>query len=164
MALKTNALWWGLGALNAEGEIRLARKWTADLSFAYSPWESGEKKRRFWIIQPEARYWLCNAFEKHSVGVHAIYGKYKIGHLNLPFPTLLEDDYLDGALFGAGISYGYHMPLGKRWGMELSLGLGFLNLKYDQYSEGLDAGITKTDSRYYFGPTKVGISVFYIIR
>ena len=164
LAVKTNALWWGVGALNAEGEVRLADRWTVSLPVAYSPWESGDRKRRFWVIQPEVRYWFGRAFERHSVGLHASYGSYKIGHLQLPFPSLLEEKHMDGRLFGAGASYGYHMPLGVRWGVEFSAGVGFVRMEYDQYSEGFGVGAARRDNRYYFGPTKLGVSLVYIIR
>ena len=34
---------------------------------------------------------------------------------------------------GAGISYGYKLPLSKHWGAEFNLGVGYANMKYNTY-------------------------------
>jgi len=164
LAVKTNAIWWGIGTINAAAEIRLYSRWTADLSVLVRPWQSsGEKDSRFWLIQPEARYWFCEAFEKHFVGIHGIYANYQLGNLDLGFFPILKDNYLDGNAWGGGITYGYHLPLGTRWGLEFSAGVGFLRMKYDKHSGGAEGNV-RPDNRYYIGPTKLGVSFFYMIR
>ena len=71
VALKTNALFWATTSPSLGAEIALAPQWTIDLSAAYNPWTfRNDKKMRFWLAQPEARYWFCEKFEGHFVGLH----------------------------------------------------------------------------------------------
>ena len=70
-ALKTNTLYWLTTTMNVEAEVALSNKWTADLSVAYNPWTfNDDKKMRLLLLQPEAKYWLCEKFEGHFVGLH----------------------------------------------------------------------------------------------
>ena len=69
VALKTNGLYWLTTTPNAGVEVALSRKMTLDVSAAYNPWTfKDDKKMRFWLVQPELKYWLCEKFEGHFVG------------------------------------------------------------------------------------------------
>ena len=65
---------------------------------------------------------------------------------------------------GAGFSYGYHWVLGRRFSMEFTLGFGYAFLSYDK--------TRCTDCRkkigegtsHYFGPTRAGVSLVYMIK
>ena len=71
VALKTNGLYWLTTTPNAGVEVALSRKMTLDVSAAYNPWTfKDDKKMRFWLVQPELKYWLCEKFEGHFVGIH----------------------------------------------------------------------------------------------
>ena len=70
-ALKTNGLYWLTTTPNVGMEFALSRKVTMDLSAAYNPWTfKDDKKMRFWLAQPEVKYWFCEKFEGHFIGVH----------------------------------------------------------------------------------------------
>ena len=72
VAIKTNALYWMTTTTNAGAEIVLSNKTTLELSAAYNPWTfKDNKKLRFLLVQPEAKYWFCEKFEGHFVGFHA---------------------------------------------------------------------------------------------
>ena len=67
------------------------------------------------------------------------------------------------ALWGVGVSYGYAMPLGKdtNWGVEFTVGLGYMNVVYDIY-EGVENGkYLRTQRMNYWGPTRVGVDFSY---
>lgn len=66
VAVKTNLLYDATTTINLEGEVKLAARWTLGLSGNYNPWTfSEDKKMKHWLIQPEARYWLCESFAGH---------------------------------------------------------------------------------------------------
>ena len=66
VALKTNALYWMTTTTNAAAEMALSNRTTLELSVAYNPWTfKDNKKLRFLLVQPEARYWMCEKFEGH---------------------------------------------------------------------------------------------------
>ena len=72
VAVKTNALYWLTTTPNLGVEVALGNKVTLDVSGAYNPWTfKDDKKMRFWLVQPEVRYWFCEKFEGHYIGVHA---------------------------------------------------------------------------------------------
>ena len=66
ISLKTNLLYDISTTFNLGAEFRLAPKWTLDVSANYNPFTfSDSKKWKHWMAQPEARYWLCEAFNGH---------------------------------------------------------------------------------------------------
>ncbi|WP_295939152.1 DUF3575 domain-containing protein [uncultured Alistipes sp.] len=169
-SLKTNLLY-GFGMLtpNLAAEIGLGRRTTLEVSGSYNGWNlsgslTDNKKIAHWIIRPEFRYWLCERFNGHFFGVHAFYAKYNVGDVKVPL--LFEKKYrYEGDAFGGGITYGYHLPLSKRWGLEFNVGVGVARLKYDRFpcaacSYDPEKGVTKT----YFGPTRAGITVTFNIH
>ena len=71
VALKTNGLFWLTTTPNVGVEVALSPKYTLELAGAYNPWTfKDDKKMRFWLVQPELKYWFCEKFEGHFVSVH----------------------------------------------------------------------------------------------
>lgn len=172
LTIKTNMLY-GASTLtpNLGIEIGLGRRTTLDISGSYN-WfnlnraKNDNKKLVHWIVQPEFRYFLCERFNGHFFGVHALYSQYNIGGHELPM--LLgrgsADFRHEGWAVGAGISYGYQLILGKRWNMEFSAGIGYVNLRYNKYDCPKCGSKISEENKNYFGPTKVAISLTYIIK
>ena len=96
VAVKTNALYWMTTTPNLGVEVALSNKVTLDVSGAYNPWTfKDDKKMRFWLVQPEVRYWFCEKFEGHFIGVHAHGAQYFGG---------FDKKRYDGYLAGGGLS------------------------------------------------------------
>lgn len=148
--------------LNLGLEIGLAPKWTLELPVNYNPWEfSKNRKLKHWLVQPEFRYWFCEKFNGHFLGFHGIAGGYNIGGIKI---GSLEDHRYEGNMYGAGISYGYQWILNKRWSIEATLGIGYVYLDYDKFPCEQCGKKIGNYTKNYFGPTKAGISLIYIIR
>lgn len=169
VAVKTNLLY-GAGTLtpNLGVEIGLGKRTTLDLRGSYNPWnlkgsETDNKKLVHWIVQPEFRYWLCQKFNGHFFGVHALYAQYNVGGHDVPMLFDKEFRY-EGNAIGGGISYGYHLMLGKRWGAEFNAGVGVAAMKYDKYDCPKCGDKVGTFDKTYFGPTKAGITLIYLIK
>lgn len=165
VALKTNLLYLATTSPNMAAEFYLAPHWTLDAHLNWNPWKFNSEKGgiRHWFVQPEARYWFCNTFERHFIGIHGIYGQYEIGKIDLPFDDLTEKRY-NGTGVGAGVSYGYHLPISERWGLEFSLGIGYIYLNYDKYNCGTCNNKVGNFDRHYFGPTKAAVSLVFMIN
>ena len=138
VAIKSNLLYDVTATVNAGIEVGLAPKWTFDLSANYNGWTfSHERKWKHWLLQPEGRYWFCDRFAGHFVGVHALGGQYNIGNLNNHISFLgtdlsvLSNRRYQGWFAGGGIAYGYAWILNKRWNLEAELGLGWIYTRYD---------------------------------
>ena len=80
-AVKTNVLYDATMTINLGAELEVAPKWSVELSGNFNGWNMGNGRRwKHWLVQPEARYWFCEALGGHFLGMHLLGGKYNIGH------------------------------------------------------------------------------------
>lgn len=169
-ALKTDLLNWGTASLNIEPELKIAKRSTVTLGVSWNPWTFKEAEKNMkWkhlLVQPEYRYWFCNVFEGHFLGIHPFYARFNAGNVNLPFGIWsgLEDHRYQGNLWGAGIGYGYQWILGKRWSMEAEIGLGFGYVDGDKYRCEKCGLKLAEEKKFTFMPTKFSLSFIYIIK
>jgi hypothetical protein len=164
VAAKTNALYLATTSLNVGMEFGLLYRWTIDATALYNPFQLQKRStNQVWFVQPELRYWFCQRFERHFVGVHLIYGEYNIGQMTYLTDTFFQHRY-EGTGYGAGVSWGYHLPLGGRWAMETSLGIGFIKLDEDKFACYECDDLIAQKKKNYFGPTKLGVSLVFMIR
>lgn len=169
VAIKTNLLYDATATVNVGVEVGLASQWTLDLSGNLNAWNIDEDtKWRHWLAQPEARYWFCDRFSRHFIGVHAIGGQFNFGgidnnidFLGTNFSELTNNRY-QGWGVGVGIAYGYAFILGKHWNLELELGVGYVYLDYDIFSCAGCGRKVGASSHNYFGPTKAAINLVYL--
>lgn len=167
VALKSNLLYDATSTLNIGVEFKTGKHTTLDLPLSFNPWTfSGNKKLKHWLAQPEYRYWFCEPFTGHFLGLHAHGGQFNIGGIELPwkaFPTLKDHRY-EGWFVGGGISYGYQWILGNRWSIEATVGVGYTYFDYDKYQCETCGKKLKSGNKDYWGPTKAGLSLIYIIK
>ena len=170
--LKTNFLYWATTTPNGGVEWRLSPRYTLSASVGYNAFDfpsseytdegvSKNPKIHHVAVTPELKYWFCRAFERGYVGLHAIWGQYNAGGLS--FLPILDEYRYSGWAAGAGVSYGYQWPLGGRWGIEASAGLGYIYLRYDKSNCGTCGRKVGSYSRHWFGPTKAALSLIYYI-
>lgn len=177
IAAKTNLLYDVTTTINLGLEVGVAPKWTLELPVNYNPWsfpidrtttvngvtstERIERKIKHWLIQPEGRYWFCEKFNGHFVGLHGIIGGYNVGGFD--FLGLKEDRY-QGNVYGGGLAYGYHYILNTHWSIEGTIGAGVVYLDYKQYECPVCGALKDDATTIRFAPTKVGISIIYMIK
>jgi hypothetical protein len=169
-ALKINLLY-GIGTLtpNLMVEFGLGKRTSLEVGASYNPWrlkgsfESNQKLVHM-IIKPEFRYWLCERFNGHFFGVHALYGRYNISEHQVPL--LFDKQYrYDGHAVGVGISYGYNWAFHKRWGAEFTIGAGAMWMKYDRFDDCRVCAYNSAQyTKWYFGPTNAAISLVFLIK
>ncbi|MDY3933876.1 MAG: DUF3575 domain-containing protein [Muribaculaceae bacterium] len=170
VALKTNLLYDATATVNAGIEIGLAPRWTLDISGNFNDWTmSHNRKWKHWLVQPEARYWFCERFSGHFIGIHAHGGEYNFGNLKNGIKFLgsdfskLTDNRYQGWYVGGGLSYGYAWILGKHWNLEAELGIGYIYTRFDKYPcAECGEKIEEDASHHYFGPTKLALSIVYL--
>lgn len=168
VALKTNLLADATLSPNLGLEFGLAPRWSLDLTGQYNGWTVNEHKWKHWLVQPEARYWFCDHFAGHFLGLHAIGGQYNFGNikngvsfLGSDFSSLTDHRY-QGWAVGAGIAYGYSFILGRHWDLELEIGVGYMYTQFDKF-ECKDCGKkVDTSDHHYFGPTKAAVNLVYV--
>lgn len=157
MALKSNIAYDALAVLNLAFEMQVHDKMTVELPVMWSLWDMEQEHGiRTVALQPEARWWTGSQVGKgHFFGLHA-----HVAWFNVKWD---EDRYQDTGrpLLGAGLSYGYKLPLGEHWGAEFSLGLGYANMKYNTYYNIDNGAQIDTRIRHYWGVTRLGASLVY---
>ncbi len=156
VALKTNVPMLAVAIQNLALEVKLSKHISLDIPVM---WSIGDLEPEHGLhaiaVQPEARWWLKSAGTGHFFGVHA-----HAAWFNLKWN---EDRYQTEArpLLGAGISYGYKLPLSDHWGAEFNLGAGYANMKYDTFYNIENGARLDTRIRNYWGITRVGVSLVY---
>jgi hypothetical protein len=170
IAVKSNILYDATSTVNVGLEIGLAPKWTLELPVNYNPWSfSDSSKIKHWAIQPEVRYWFCEKFNGHFLGIHGLAGGYNVGGMNV---FGLKSHRYEGNMYGGGISYGFQWILGNRWSIEATVGAGYVYLEHHKYLCGkCESKIKNPDrpnddlfTKNWIGPTKAGISIIYFIK
>ena len=145
LAVGIDGAWAAAGMFGASAEMGAGKRTTIGLSAvaASKPWiNSGVTGA---AIQPEIRYYFSGrTMWRHFVGLAAIAGIYDMR---------LHREHYQGNALGVGLSFGYVVPLARRWSADIHSGIGVVN----------------TDDRYhgherYTIPTKMGVTISYIIR
>ena len=98
VAIKNNLLYDAALTPNLGVEFRLPgqQHWTAALNVGYSPFKLGTDTERRWrhvLVMPEMRYWFCEAFARHFLGVNVVYSHYNASKLKLPLYS--TEDFRD---------------------------------------------------------------------
>ena len=157
MNIKTNAL--QVLALNANlgMEFRLTPWLSLDILGTYSPYDYFRPDRKFRVlaVQPELRYWFGESLVRgHFVGVHA-----PVAGFNVQVDDEFRYQDPNRVTWGVGVSYGYALPLGKseKWGVEFTIGFGYMNVVYDVYEGCHNGKYLRTLGRHCFGLTRLGV-------
>ena len=167
LALKTNLLYDALTALNVEVEVPIGDKWSVAVEDVFPWWHIGNKYAfQMWEMGIEGRYWFHRTparkvLSGQFLGFYTMSAKYD-------FQWRTQLNY-QGEYWSTGLTYGYAMPIGKYFNLELSLSLGYLSTAYRHYipSPGyteLHRDPDKQGRLGYWGPTKIKASLVYPIN
>lgn len=169
VALKTNLLSDGFLNVNAGMEASIGTHWSVELTGDLNCWNlSHGRKWKHWLVQPEARYWFCEALGGHFAGVHALIGQYNAGHIDLPFSlpatdfSALKTRRYQGWAGGLGLTYGYSWLLSRHWNLEAELGLGWVYTRFDRFECAGCGRRTGKGKHNYVGPTKAAVNLVYL--
>lgn len=169
VVLKSNLLYDATTTANLGIEFSLGNKWTLDVSANFNNWDFADNKKwKQLSVQPEVRYWPCERFNGHFWGAHIVGGIYNFGNLDMNFKLFgtdfgqLKNNRYEGWMVGAGIAYGYHWILSRRWSLEGSLGLGYIYTRADKYlCPRCGEQFEDNKPHHYFGPTKIALNLVY---
>ena len=169
VGLKTNVLTDAFASPNLGIEVGLAPKWTLEATGEVNFWNVNRHKWKHWFVQPEARYWFCERFAGHFLGIHAVGGEYNFGNIDNHIKFLgsdfepLSNSRVQGWGVGGGIAYGYSWIINRHWNFEAEIGVGYIYTRYDRYPcAECGTAIEKDQPHNYFGPTKAALSLVYL--
>ena len=167
--LKTNLLYDATATINLGIETSVAPRWSVDLSGNLNAWTINQHRWKHWMIQPEARYWFCEALHGHFVGAHALGGQYNVGNFDLGLNFLgtdfrkLKDHRYEGWYGGLGVAYGYSWIINRHWNFEAEIGFGWIYTRYDKYPcAHCGTALAKDKPHNYVGPTKAALNLVYV--
>lgn len=157
IAIKTNLAYQAAAVSNLAVEVQCTDRISVELPLIWSFWDMEQEHGiRTFALQPEARWWTGSAVGKgHFFGVHAHMAWFNIKWNDNRYQSN------NRPLLGAGLSYGYKLPLDEHWGAEFSLGAGYANMRYDTYYNVDNGARIDTRQRHYWGLTRLGLSLVY---
>ena len=163
MAAKTNLLYDAALVPNVGLEFYLGKGWSIGGNWMYA-WWSKDSKHRYWRIYGGEldirKYFGRKAALKPLQGHHI--GVYAQG-LTYDFETGGKG-YLSEFSYGAGVEYGYSLPVAKRLNIDFGIGIGYSGGKYKVYEPEDDCYVYKeTKKRHWFGPTRAEISLIWLL-
>jgi hypothetical protein len=174
VALKTNVPLWATGTVNFSGEFAVHPRITLDLTASsnlpgviYFGDKALNRKIWQWTVQPEARWWFAEAFNRGFVGFHAGGGSFDTGGITLPFglyPDWALHRY-EGWFAGAGFSLGWQWVLSPHWNFEATVGAGYRYVVYNRFASPPSFVMDEEATvKHWVGPTKFGLSFSYLFR
>ncbi len=171
-ALKTNMLYDALAVPNIGAEVYLGKNLSLGANWMYAWWKT-DRHHWYWRTYGgdiALRYWFgkkasIKPLQGHHIGLYAQMltydfetgGKGQIG--GVPGGTLWDEMH-----WGAGVEYGYSLPVSRHFNIDFSIGLGYLGGQYWEYTPEDDCYVWKaTKQRHWFGPTKAEISLVWLL-
>ena len=162
-SIRTNLLYDATLVPNIGVELHLGRRWAVGANIDYA-WWSIDKKHLYWRIyggEITARKYFGRKDDGHPLSGH---------HIGLYAQAASYDFELGGrgALsnlnYGAGIDYGYSLPIGRSLNLDLSIGFGYIGGEYRVY-EPIDECYVWQENRLrrYIGPSKAEISLVWLL-
>lgn len=172
MSLSTNMLYDALLVPNIGAEFYLGRNWSAAANWMYGWWDSN-RRHNYWRIYGgdiALRRWFGPAAEHKPLTGH---------HVGIYVQTITYDFELGGkgqmagepggslwdkCSFGAGIEYGYSLPVSARFNIDFTIGVGYFGGTYYEYRP-IDGHYVwqSTHRRNWIGPTRAMISLVWLL-
>lgn len=172
MDIRTNMLYDAALVPNIGVDFYLGKNFSVGGNWMYA-WWSKDSAHRFWRLYGgdiNARWWFGpDARRKpltgHHLGVYAQMLTYDFEFGNKGYMGGLPGGSIwDRANWGAGVEYGFSLPVARRINIDFSLGIGYLGGKALDYWV-IDGHYVwqSTKKRHWFGPTKAEISLVWLI-
>ena len=163
VAVSTDVLMDALQTPSVGAELVVCERSSISLNLFgnHNPWG---KTMKIVGIQPEWRYYFSGRpMHRHFVGVGALGTQYDI---------TWKGKVYDGYAVGLGLTFGYVMPLSSRVNIDLHAGVGLVAYRQKEYfeSDNYDqdysyGGTAQANaSGYCLLPTRIGVSVVYILK
>lgn len=168
-AVKTNLLYDALLLPNATIEWSINPKWSLAVEGNWNWWTFGSKPETRWyyrvqMVGVELRRWFKSPhrLQGHAVGLYTMFGDYDFRF----FPkSEASEGELSRRCYSAGLSYGYSFPISRKLNVELGAAVGYVGGNYYKYTflQGTKYGKLVKFGRSYIGPTRVNVSLVYLI-
>lgn len=152
-AIKTNLAGWAACIPNIGTDLILTETSSIDFTFYQSVTDSWLKEARITGMQIGYRYWLAHQpMQDFFVGATIM-------------PTFYDLDINgrkhEGSSLPLGVNFGYSWPIGKKWSIEASYGVGILFYNTRIHWEN---NYTTRDRNASIAPTHIALNISYILK
>lgn len=163
MAVKTNMLYDAAMTPNIGVEFHLGKGWSIGANWAYAWWKN-DNKAFYWRVyggELDIRKYFGKQSKERPLSGHHV-GLYGQG-LTYDF-DLGKTGIISKLSYGAGVEYGYSLPVTKSLNIDFGVGFGYLGGEYKVYDPMDGCYVWKeTRQRHWFGPTRAEISLVWLI-
>ena len=163
--LKTNLLTWGLLEANIAVEAELTDHLSLSVPVYYTAldWFNVRTKFRVLGTQPELRWWPLQGFKGPFVAAHGSFGWYNVSWKSSRYRY--QDRGTRSPAYGGGINAGwkFHLDRHHRWGLEFSVGAGYLYLDYDRFWNQANGAWVDSHLKHYWGIDHVAATLSWRI-
>ena len=166
-ALKTNLLYDAGTGLNYAIEVPVGKQFSVQAQ-QHTPWWVTRDNRhclQFLSVGPEFRWWFKQTHSNDNIRGNNLLGHFIGAHVWSGDGDLQWDRFgcYQFTFWSAGLTYGFAIPVGKRFHMEFSLSGGYASIPYQHYIPTEDWEILIRDRNnagtlHYWGPTKAEVS------
>lgn len=163
LAVGTDLAWDAVAVPNLSLEMVTGNSSTLSLSVLGTSGSWALSDAKLVLVQPEWRHYFSGRpMHSHFVGLAALGGTYEFTH---------NGKVRDGYGGGLGLTFGYVWNFSKRWSLDVHAGLGcvaysqkeyYVGDRYEEYS--VNGNVKANAHGYYLMPTRIGVSLSYIIR
>lgn len=172
MAAKTNMIYDLLLIPNAGVEFHLGKGFSIEANYMHAWWKN-DPSHWYWRVYGGdlgLRYWFGSASKKKPLTGHHIgaYGQvltydFELGNMGImggqPGGSLKDEPN-----WTVGLEYGYSLPIAERLNLDFSIGFGYHWGVFYEYVPVDNCYVWQaTKMRSYIGPTKVGVSLVWLI-
>ena len=168
--IKNNLLYDAALLPNLSAELYLGNKWSLAVEGNWNWWMFSKPTENEWFhriqtVGVELRNWFCSPYPLygHAVGIYGMIGNYDVR-------AFTKDENSKGWLsyrsWSAGITYAYSIPISRRVNLELGIAFGYIGGQYYEYNYCMEDewwAQQAVHNRNYFGPTRAGISLAWLI-
>ena len=172
MSLRTNMLY-DLGLVpNIGADFYLGKNFSLSAFWTYAWWKT-DRKHWYWRTyggDVALRYWFGKAaaakpLTGHHIGVYAQALTYDFEFGNKGYMAGQPGgNIFDQANIGAGIEYGYSLPIAPRLNLDFTASVGYMGGKCWEYVAEDDCYVwQRTKKTRWFGPTKLEVSLVWLI-
>lgn len=172
MSLRTNMLY-DLGLVpNIGADFYLGNNLSISAFWVYSWWKT-DRKHWYWRTYGgdiALRYWFGKAaaakpLTGHHIGIYAQVLTYDFEFGNKGYMAGQPGgNIFDQANVGAGIEYGYSLPITPRLNLDFTASVGYMSGKCWEYVAEDDCYVwQRTKKTRWFGPTKLEVSLVWLI-
>ena len=172
MAIKTNMLYDVAAVPNIGAEFYLGKNFSITANYAHAWWKKDTKNLywRYYGADASLRWWFGKAsrikpLQGHPVGLNyqILTYDFELGEKGI-MAGMPNGNLTDRANHIVALEYGYSLPIARRLNIDFSIGVGYHWGIFEEYIPVDGHNVWQaTKRRQYFGPTKLEISLVWLI-